>query len=406
MKASIDYLVSITKAIEEPLSPDDELIHITKSARYACRSELSVIAFYDPLTSEIYYRRICGMQNRKSKVDNELFTRTQTNQGIFGWIARNLQSVNIPEEKNDRYSQMIEEEHLGIDIRSILATPMISNGKVFGVLSAINKRKNDTFSKYDQKLLKIIASVTAMKLDMVKLNEEINNKDRFSDLGKNIANSAHGLKNILNNIDGGTFIVESGVSKKRMNTVIDGWDIMKRNTYRLRELVLDMLLFARSNKPVYKAADVNQICTDLIELIHDTAEQENVILETDLDPKIGLCCFDQKGIYRCILNLMSNAIQACSGRPGSVVKIKTECVNEELIELSVCDNGRGISNENLNHIFEIFFTTKGSKGTGLGLPVTKKIIEEHGGKIKVDSEINKGSTFTISLPRIRKDHCL
>ena len=199
-------------------------------------------------------------------------------------------------------------------------------------------------------------------------------------------------------MDGGSFIVERGVATKNMDNVNKGWDILKRNSQRIRDIVLDMLLFSRPRKPEYNPTDVNKICQDLFELLNENAKSRNIKIELDLDEQLQRVCIDPKGIYRCILNLVSNAIDACS-KSGGIVKISTRCLNNKALEIKVSDNGSGISKENIKHIFDVFYTTKGSLGTGLGLPVTQKIIAEHRGKIDVTSRIRHGTTFTITIPK-------
>ena len=114
---------------------------------------------------------------------------------------------------------------------------------------------------------------------------------------------------------------------------------------------------------------------------------------------------DPKGIYRCLLNLVSNSIYACQEKGGGEISIETSGDREKKLKIAVTDTGTGISKENLEHIFDVFFSTKGSKGTGLGLAVTKQIISEHLGIITVDSEIGKGSKFTITLPKNTSSEC-
>jgi signal transduction histidine kinase len=163
-------------------------------------------------------------------------------------------------------------------------------------------------------------------------------------------------------------------------------------------MVLDILLFSRPKKPEYVPSDINRICDDLKELLSKSAELNNVEVKLDLDRSISLFCFDPKGIHRCLLNLISNAIFACGNKGGGRVNVSTKLNNEGALQIIVSDNGIGISKENLDHIFDVFFTTKGSKGTGLGLAVTKKIISEHYGNIEVQSRLNVGTKFKVVLP--------
>ena len=133
--------------------------------------------------------------------------------------------------------------------------------------------------------------------------------------------------------------------------------------------------------------------------MRESAKEKNVHISLELQPDIGEVTLDPKGVYRCILNLVSNAVDA-SDKPEGAVTIATQVVEEDsLLKISVSDNGCGISEEDKGKLFNVFFSTKGSKGTGLGLAVTEKIVSEHGGEIKVASKDGAGTTFTITLSR-------
>ncbi|MCK7527226.1 MAG: HAMP domain-containing histidine kinase [Ignavibacteriales bacterium] len=199
-------------------------------------------------------------------------------------------------------------------------------------------------------------------------------------------------------MDGGAFIVEKGAASKNLKEVQKGWDIIKRNSNRLRELVLEILLYSRPKKPEYKPSDINQICIDIEELLSKNAKENNVEIKLFLDRSIKDFYFDPKGIHRCLLNLISNAVYACIQKGSGRVNVTTTLRESSVLEIMISDNGIGISKENLEHVFDIFFTTKGTSGTGLGLAVTKKIIEEHNGTIAVSSTLNIGTRFIITLP--------
>jgi signal transduction histidine kinase len=195
---------------------------------------------------------------------------------------------------------------------------------------------------------------------------------------------------------GGGYILETGLRKEKLETIVRGWDVLKRNSQVMKDLVLDMLTYSRPREPELEPSDINQICKDIADLLREKAKENNVDILLDLESNIEAINLDPKGIYRCILNLVSNAVDACD-QPAGVVVITTKRI-EGSINVLVSDNGCGISKEDRENIFNVFFSTKGSKGTGLGLSVTEKIISEHGGEIKVKSEPGAGTTFTIKLP--------
>jgi signal transduction histidine kinase len=110
---------------------------------------------------------------------------------------------------------------------------------------------------------------------------------------------------------------------------------------------------------------------------------------------------DSDAIHRAVLNVVTNAIDACEGRPEGKVAIATKYLEDDaLAQITIQDNGVGISAEQLPKIFQAFVSDKGSRGTGLGLPVSQKIVKEHGGRILVDSQIGRGSRFTLEIPAV------
>ncbi|MEJ2055387.1 MAG: GAF domain-containing sensor histidine kinase, partial [Calditrichaceae bacterium] len=318
--------------------------------------------------------------------------------GIVGWVAENLEAVRIKDVHLDSRFVPTVDEQGGIHVNAMLAVPMLSRSCLMGVITVGNQRSLKGFTQEHEKILSFIAGISAVHIDNINLFDENKNQIRLSNLGQSIASSAHGLKNILNNMDGGTYIVERGVTAKNMDNVNKGWDILKRNSQRLREIVLDMLLFSRPRKPEFMLSDINKICWDLYELVRENACKRKVEIQLDFDERLDMVCIDPKGIYRCILNLVSNAIDACS-RLGGWVKIKTRRLNNNDLQIEISDNGPGISKYNIKHVFDVFYTTKGSHGTGLGLPVTKKIVAEHNGTIDVKSKLKTGTTFIITIPK-------
>lgn len=296
------------------------------------------------------------------------------------------------------YIKQDYEEKFRVSATAVLTAPMLSSGTLIGVIEVLNKTADKIFSERDKILLKIFSNYAGQAINNKQLFTEVLQKDKFSALGQSILNSAHSLKNILNNMDGGAFIVGKGAALKDLKEVEKGWDMIKRNTNRLREIVLDILLYSRPKQPDFKPSDINQICKDILDLLNQNAEAYNVEIKLFLDKISNDFWFDPISIHRCLLNIISNAVYACGKKGGGRVNVTTKTCEDDVLEIKVSDNGIGISKENLPHIFDIFFTTKGADGTGLGLAVTKKIIDEHNGTIHVSSMVDIGTKFIITLP--------
>jgi two-component system NtrC family sensor kinase len=237
------------------------------------------------------------------------------------------------------------------------------------------------------------------------LQKELIERERLSAVGQTVAGMAHYIKNILNGLEGGIYMVNTGLKKDKQPMLAKGWGIVQNNVAKISDLVMDMLSYSREREPELESCSPNEIAQDVFDLMDEKAKESKVTLVKDFDTSIEVCFFDPAGIHRCLLNLVTNAIDACVFDENKekdwsvVIKTRTE---EQGIRFDVVDNGMGMTKEIQEKIFEHFFSTKGSKGSGFGLLVTQKTIEEHGGRVVFKSEFGKGTTFSLHLPYIRE----
>jgi two-component system NtrC family sensor kinase len=168
-------------------------------------------------------------------------------------------------------------------------------------------------------------------------------------------------------------------------------------TARCGEIVKNLLLFSRKKVGEFKENNIRALVDQSVKLIEHHLKMHNVVLHQTFDDRLSVVVCDSEQILQAFLALEINAVEAMPNEGKLSIEVKKTGENELTIALS--DSGIGIRNEDLPHIFEPFFTTKKEgKGTGLGLAVVYGIIERHNGKITVVSEVNKGTTFTITLP--------
>jgi signal transduction histidine kinase len=177
--------------------------------------------------------------------------------------------------------------------------------------------------------------------------------------------------------------------------------MVQNNIGKISDLVMNMLIYSKEREPDYVNCSPNEIAQQVYDLMHEEALQSKVKLVKEFDLSINECYLDPNGLHRCLLNLVSNAIDACILDPQQdrawSVEIRTR-KEKDGIRLDVVDNGKGMPKEVQEKLFQRFFTTKGGKGTGFGLLVTRKIVDEHGGTVCFESSPGKGTTFTIRLP--------
>jgi len=232
--------------------------------------------------------------------------------------------------------------------------------------------------------------------------KELISAERLVAVGQTVAGLAHAIKNVVSGLKGGAFVLEKGIEGDNPKYLQQGWEMIKGNLAKIGNMTLDLLNYSKERTPEYQKCDLNQPAREVFDLMVQEASRRGVTLEKSLDGQLSEGWLDPEGIHRCILNLVSNAIDACtditcSHGKGKVI-LKTLKPDGWAVEYQVIDNGCGMDEETRSKIFEQFFSTKGSGGTGLGLMITKKIVDEHKGFIGCESEKGKGTRFRVRLP--------
>lgn len=240
--------------------------------------------------------------------------------------------------------------------------------------------------------------------EIKRLERELLGAERLAAVGQTVAGMAHCVKNILHGLKGGSYMVNIGIEKENQEKLSAGWNMVQRNIGRTADLVQDLLTYSKERKPEMAPCQPNEIAAEVVELMQTVAEENKVILEADLSSDIDEVLLDQRSLHRSLLNLVSNAIDACRDDPNlgkrHRVTLATALGPDNTLQFDVSDNGSGMSPEVKSKLFSSFFSTKGPQGTGLGLLVTSKLVEEHEGGIEVDSELDQGTRFRIRLPLV------
>jgi len=321
---------------------------------------------------------------------------------LAGWVAKNDRALLVPDAYEDPRFNPAFDTRTGFRTRSVICSPMRAKHKRLGVIQILNRRDGKPFDERDLELLQAVAALIAVAIDNAEQHEARLKAERLAAIGQTVAGMAHCIKNILNGIQGGSYIVDLGIEAGDMSKVAKGWDIARRNNTFLSNLVLDMLSYAKKRAPRYEPTDINDLVRTTVDLYVDAAKKQDTTVRSEPDPAMPEVSVDAVAIYRCIVNLISNAVDACATVPGAEVCVRTRAPDSTgRFAIAVEDTGDGMSGEVKARLFGDFFSTKGARGTGLGLPVVKKTVEEHLGEIEVESEENTGTTFTVLLPACR-----
>jgi two-component system, NtrC family, sensor kinase len=298
-----------------------------------------------------------------------------------------------------------------LGIRSALCVPIKSrrlDSKVhdkaaaaeepIGVIYIDSSVKNYTYSPDQLRLLATIGLQAGMAIQNAKLYTAQLQAERMMAIGETVAALSHSIKNILQALRGGADVVEMGLRNNNTTQLSKGWRVVDRNLEKIYNLTMNLLAFSKDRQPQLDLVNVRQLVNDCLELIAPMANEKGVMCVADLEDQMPPVPMDPDGIHQVLMNLLSNAIDAVEAGKGLIRVVARYEPDTRVTVLEVVDNGSGISPSMKNHLFELFHSTKGNKGTGIGLAVTKKIVEEHEGSITVKSSADEGTTFTIRLP--------
>ena len=332
-----------------------------------------------------------------ARTDELKQVRLSYGEGIAGSVIRHGKPAMVNEAASDpRHCKSVDRE-VDFQTRNLICAPIAFKDSVEGALTVVNKLNGADFDEYDLTLLEAIASQAGIAIERSRLIEENLQSARMAAIGETVAGLAHCVKNIVTGLNGGQFVVNTGLEREDLEIVSKGWGVMERNVSRISSLVMEMLTYSTERVPELAEVDLDALLGDVMDLLETQATKAEVKIQHRPRHPIQGARLDPNGIYRCLVNLVRNAVEA--SHEGGVVTIRTGRLDDGTIIISVSDKGCGMPPSMLDKLFISIFSTKGSRGTGFGLPTTHKIISEHGGTITVDSAADKGTTFIVKLPQ-------
>jgi len=243
-----------------------------------------------------------------------------------------------------------------------------------------------------------ITSVMEMSANITKIREL---QSQLASIGLLISSISHGLKGLLNGLDGGIYLVNHGLQKDDQARITKGWEIVLRNVSRIRSMVLDILYYAKDREPDWEKLSASNVLEEVCGIVESKAREQGVEMQKDVDEKAGDFEGDAKAIRTMLVNLFENSLDACrldkkKGEHHIKISLKGDI---DHVQFAIEDNGIGMDRETREKAFSLFFSSKGTEGTGLGLFIANKIAQTHGGSIRIESEEGRGTRFMVTLPR-------
>ncbi|NQV23055.1 MAG: GAF domain-containing protein [Rhodopirellula sp.] len=334
--------------------------------------------------------------------------RMPISRSIVDYVVRKGQGVRTSDARADsRFASGISIVQEGI--REALCVPMPGHYELMGVIyvdtqvSQVGQIPGQPLtSKFTDSQLNLMAAIgrqAALAIENHRYQDAYVKAERLAAVGQTIAILSHHTKNILQGVRGGSYLIDMGLQGHDESLIQEGWSIVEKNQERINHLVMDMLSFSAERRPKLEPGSINELVAEIHELMHTRADEIGVQLRLALGEGIPTAMFDSEGIHRAVLNIVINALDALEEMPKGIVEIRTGTSSDKMdVWVEVADNGPGIPEEQLDTLFSIFESTKGARGTGIGLAVSQKILREHGGQIVLDSKPNQGTRFRLIWP--------
>lgn len=399
--ASLSVMYQTTQAISHILDVDqllerimDLILDSIPAERGCIITRLGESGAFEP--------KVVRYRNRAELGEQINISRT-----ITDYVLKEQKGVLVTDAgRDERFAPAESVQRYGI--REALCVPMKGRHETVGVIyldtrtPALPPTGDETTQALneDHLLLAVaIAHQAALAVEETRYHQAMVQAERLAAIGQTVAAISHHIKNILQGLRSGGDLIKMGLDDGNTNLTRQGWSIVEKNQGRIYDLVMDMLSFSKEREPLLEPTDLNQLVKEVLELAMGRLTDPRVRLEVKLDERLQPVLVDSEGLHRALLNVVANALDAMTDTEEPKLLVQTLLENDgQWVQIAVTDNGAGIPPEKRELIFRPFVSTKGSKGTGLGLTVSRKILREHGGDILVQSQPKQGSRFTLRVP--------
>lgn len=407
-EAGIDDLKTLAEVsglINSSLDIQDVLRNAMASAQRFVDAEASSIFELDPLTGELFFRLALG-----SAASKTAHVRLKPGEGVAGWVAQHGRPLNIPDVSLDTRFSRVVDDITGFRTRSILCVPLTYKGNLKGVLEVLNKRSERGFNEGDLELLTILANQVATAMENASLyarlqeryittedqlksaQERLLRSEWLAALGRISQGVAHEVRNPVTVIGG--FARRMRNQLDHASPLCKPLDIIIEEVERLENMVTDIDELYGMRQPLLQRLPVQDVVAAVLDQLQPELSARGIVVEGP-EPGGGASILaDQALMEQAFRNIIQNALEAQPN--GGTIRLGILSESDHVI-VRVSDEGMGIPPEVLPTVFEPFVTSK-TRGSGLGLTTVHRIVCEHGGEVKIDSQPGKGTEVTVRLP--------
>lgn len=325
--------------------------------------------------------------------------------GVLALTVLNKRAYNISDASTDRLVPSWLRDALLVN--SFATVPLIAKDRVIGVIMVDNMFNQRPITDVDLRFLTMFANQAALAIenaiihsnietmnkDMRTLHEQLVQSEKMAALGAMIAEITHEIRNPLVSIGGFTRRLAKKLQGSEDKKYID---IILSEVSRLEGIIHDNLSYIREVVPQFSEGDLNQVARDILTLYEEELAQRKIRVETELSPSLPRISFDPQQIKQAVINIIKNAMEAMEN--GGILTIRTSvAAGGGEVSFEILDTGPGITAKAMHNILNPYYSTK-PRGTGLGLPITSRIVKAHNGKLEMRNRSTGGSIFTIKLP--------
>jgi signal transduction histidine kinase len=394
----IEALYRVHRLFSAVTDLDALLERIMEESKRVAQAEACSLMLYDVASEELYFQVAQGETGDQQELKRRV--RLKLGQGVAGAAALTRSVANIPEAMTDPRFYAEADAISGFRTRSLLAAPLVDRDSLVGVVELLNKDGGGSFTEADCHVMEMFSSLAASAIVNARLIEDNLRAERMAAVGEAVAGLSHYIKNLITGMVSSTDLIDTGLQSNRRDVVDVVWPIFKRIVRRMTIFVQDMLAFSKPREPIRERCDMMALAEEVADTFRGLTPQKQVSVEVISSVRVVPAYVDSKGVFSCLLNLVMNAGDAVDSETG-IIRISIETVKNGAstdIIVEVSDNGEGVPEDHCAKIFDPFFSTKGSKGTGLGLAVTRKTVREHGGDITVTRAPEGGALFRMVFP--------
>lgn len=308
-------------------------------------------------------------------------------------------SRDILDDVRFEYSNSIRLHNL----QSIICVPLIEGRQVMGAIHIDTSDFLNPFMPNDMEFVAAVANEMAISIENDRLQRNALRNERMAAIGMTVTNIAHNIKNLLNLNRNAVELMNQRLEDLADEKMETRWFLVRKGLERMNRLAADMLEFARFESARLTLIDVNAAILEDRDSLERSLEDAGILLEWDLASDLPKRMMNQDQLHRALLNVVLNAGDALQEVENGQITISTFLDDHQRLVVRISDNGVGIAPEELSQVFQLFYTTKGSEGSGLGLPMVQKFVEALGGRVMIDSEPGKGTAVSMLFPQLNKE---